>query len=237
MKEQINSKGSKSPGTLVELLINVAIPAIILMKLSGDEQLGTVWALVVALSFPLVYGAWDLVSRKNWNFFAILGLISVLLTGGIGLLELDAKYIAIKEAAIPALIGVGIWISLYTRYSVVRKLLLNPNVIDHDKLNKALQESRQTHAFERATLFAGYGMVSSFVLSAILNFTLAKAIVQSPSGTEAFNQELGKLTALSFPVIILPTMVILIGAILYLFWKMHKLTGESIESFIDTEES
>ncbi len=35
-----------------------------------------------------------------------LGLISVLLTGGIGLLELDPQWLAIKEAAIPGIIGI-----------------------------------------------------------------------------------------------------------------------------------
>ncbi|RTE85484.1 MULTISPECIES: VC0807 family protein [Gammaproteobacteria] len=235
MNQAVTERERKSPGTLVELLITVAVPALILMKLSGDEQLGSVWALVVALAFPFIYGSWDLLSNRHVNFFAILGLVSVLLTGGIGLLELDTKYIAIKEATVPAIIGIAVWVSLYTRYSVVRKLLLNPSIFDHEKLNKALAENGQLAEFEKAIVRAGYGIVVSFAFSSSVNYILAKSIVVSPTGTEAFNQELGKLTALSIPVIVLPTMVILLGAIIYLFWKMYKLTGESVESFIELE--
>jgi hypothetical protein len=37
----------------------------------------------------------------------MLGFVSVLLTGGIGLLQLDPKWIAVKEAAVPAVIGLA----------------------------------------------------------------------------------------------------------------------------------
>ena len=46
---------------LIELLITLVIPSLILMKLSGPENLGTVNALLLALAFPLAWGARDLV--------------------------------------------------------------------------------------------------------------------------------------------------------------------------------
>ncbi len=51
-------------------------------------------ALVVALLFPIIYGGMDLVRNKKFNFISALGFISVLLTGGIGLLELDTRWLA-----------------------------------------------------------------------------------------------------------------------------------------------
>ena len=56
---------------LLNLACNVAAPALILSKLS--ERLGAKTALVVALSFPLAYGIYDLIKRRNFNFLAALG--------------------------------------------------------------------------------------------------------------------------------------------------------------------
>ena len=103
---------AKQESLLANLLINIIFPALILAKLSGDDWLGTKWAIVVALAFPLLYGLRDFLKTGRANFFSGLGIISILLTGGISLMELDAKYIAIKEAAIPALLGFATIVSL-----------------------------------------------------------------------------------------------------------------------------
>jgi len=96
------------PRPMVDLLVSIAIPSLILMKLSGDEDLGATNALIAALAFPLGWGLFELVKYRKFNFIALLGLVSVLLTGGIGLLQLDLKWLAIKEAAIPAVIGLAV---------------------------------------------------------------------------------------------------------------------------------
>jgi len=87
------------PNPLIELLVTLIIPSLILMKLSGPADLGAVNALLLALAFPLAWGARDLLARRKLNLFAALGLVSILLTGGIGLLQLDTQWLAIKEAA------------------------------------------------------------------------------------------------------------------------------------------
>ena len=70
------------PNPLLELTITLIIPSLILMKLSGPEALGAVQALLLALAFPLLWGARDLRRRRKLNLLATLGLVSVLLTGG-----------------------------------------------------------------------------------------------------------------------------------------------------------
>ena len=42
--------------------------------------------LAIAVLFPVAYGTYDFVRRKKWNFLSILGAISALFTGGIGLI-------------------------------------------------------------------------------------------------------------------------------------------------------
>lgn len=228
----MNQQPPKKPSFIVELLLNIVIPSVILMKYTGEAHLGPVLGLIVALLFPIGFGLWDLNRRKKVNFFSVLGLISVLLTGGIGLLQLDPQYIAIKEAAIPALIGLGVWLSQYTRFPVVEKLLLNPDLVDRDKLQTTLVAEKKEEAFKQVVKRAGIGVSGGFFLSAVLNYVLARHIVVSPAGSEAFNQEIGRMTALSFPVIVLPVMFILMASVFYLFWQISRLTGESIESFL-----
>lgn len=230
--DQQQETEQKQPGLLTELIFNIVLPSVILMKLSGEQALGPVYGLIVALMFPLGYGLWDLYQRRKVNVFSLLGLASVLLTGSIGLLELDPKYVAIKEAAIPGFIGVLVWASQYTRFPLVRTILLNPRMINVKKLENKLVQNNQLATFQASLRRAGMGVSGSFFLSAALNYILARIIVVSPAGTEAFNQEIGRMTALSFPVIVLPTMIILMASIFYLFWQISRLTGESIDTFI-----
>jgi len=229
-----SNQPKKSSGLLSNLLINVVIPAIILSKFSGEHQLGPVWGLVVALAFPVCFGVWELKHAGKVNFFSVLGVISVLLTGGIALLQLDAKYIAIKEAAIPGAIGVAVLISQYTRYPLVKKFILNGELLDNAKLYAALEQQQHTLAFEKKLAQAGYLVAASFFLSSALNYILAKVILVSPPGTTAFNEELGKMTWLSYPVIVLPSMAMLFFAIWFIFSSISKLTGKELDSFMHT---
>lgn len=230
--EKAEKAAVKEPGLMANMLFNIFIPVIVLMQLSSDDRLGAAPALVLALAFPIGFGLRELWQRKKINGFSILGLVSVLLTGGIGLLELDPAYIAIKEAAVPGIIGVVVWASRFTRFPVVEKILLNPKMMDLEKLYQTLNERQQTASFRRVINIAGNAVAAAFFLSAALNYFLARMIVISPAGTEAFNNEIGRMTALSFPVIVLPTMIILMGAIFYLFKRIHTLTGESVETFL-----
>ena len=66
-----SASGKNNP--LIELLIAIVIPSLILMKLSGPEDLGAVNALLLALAFPLAWGARDLLTRRKLNLFAVLG--------------------------------------------------------------------------------------------------------------------------------------------------------------------
>ena len=99
-EKQASAATPRKESMLANLLVNIIIPTLILSKLSTDDYLGTKWAIVVALAFPLGYGLRDLLTSRKINIYSGLGIVSIMLTGGIGLLELDAKYMAIKEAAI-----------------------------------------------------------------------------------------------------------------------------------------
>jgi hypothetical protein len=210
---------------LVELLISLIIPSLILMKLSGPENLGAVHALLLALVFPLGWGVRDYLLRRKLNLFAALGLISILLTGGIGLLQLDTRWLAVKEAAIPGLIGLAVAISAFTRQPLVRLLLFSPAIMNVDQIQENLVRRNTHDQFEGRLKSATLMLSGSFFFSAVMNYLLATWIVTSPSGTTAFNQELGQLTLLSYPMIALPSMLIMLGVLYYLVRSIRQLAG------------
>ena len=226
-------KTSKAPGGFLgNLAFNILIPVVILSRFSGEESLGPTWGIVIALLFPIAYGLWDLRESGKINPFSVLGVVSVFLTGGISLLELDPQYIAIKEAAIPAIIGLAVLISQRTRFPLVKTLILNAQMIRVDALYTALAAKGNTAVFERRLSQASLIIAASFGLSSVLNYVLARIILVSPPGTTEFNAELGRMTALSYPVIALPSMIVLLIAIWFVFSQIKRLTGDSLEQFL-----
>ena len=223
------SKAPPDENMLVNILLNVVVPTLILMKLSGDKWLGPTWGIVVALAFPIGYGIYHFKKSEKVNVFSVIGVVSIFLTGGMSLLKLDPKYIAIKEAAIPALIGIATLISIKTRFPLVKVFLYNDKVMQIDKVDEALAARGNTLSFQRALVHSSIMLACAFFLSAFLNYVLAVYILQSPPGTEAYNNELGKMTALSYPVIVLPSMIVTIGAFFYMFKQIRKLTGLELE--------
>ncbi len=225
----------KKPGSnrlLIDVGLCILLPTIILKKLSGDDMLGTNGALILALSLPLAVGIWEFIDNRKINFIPALGFISILLTGGIGLLKLPKEYIAIKEALIPAILAVATVLSTYTKYPLIRTFLYNDMVMDTDKVAEHLHRRDKQSEFDSMMINATWMLASSFVLSAVLNYLLAKWIVVSPSGTEAFNSELGTMTLYSYPVIVVPCMVITMFALYYVISNIKKLTGLGLEDLI-----
>lgn len=229
---QTDTAPQKKPGLLLNLGFNILIPTLILSKLSGGNYLGPVWGVVVALAFPIAYGVHDYINAHKPNFFSILGVISVILTGSMSLLKLPPHYIAIKDAAVPALLGLATLISVYTRYPLVRTFLYNDQILQLEKVSAALHEHNANDEFERHLTIASYLVAGSFFLSAALNYILAKAILVSPAGSTELAQELGKMTALSFPVIAVPCTLVLAGTMFYLLNNIQKLTRLTLDEIV-----
>lgn len=244
----------KKESMLANLLLNIVIPTLILMKgsespwllaqLQGlDAQTGFSFglfyqehgiqlAIIVALAFPILYGIHDFKRAGKVNVFSALGVFSILLTGGISLLQLDPQYIAIKEAAIPGILGLVTVLSLKTRFPLVKTFLYNDKILRVDRIAQALEQNKTEQAFEQSLKVASWLVAGSFFLSSFLNYALAKWIIVSPAGTAAFNEELGKMTALSFPVISIPATIVMMAALFYLFRSIKKLTGLTLEDVI-----
>lgn len=225
----MSAPAPKRENLLLNLVCNIAVPTIVLTKLSEEKYLGAQWGIVVALLFPLSYGIYDLVTRKKANLFSIIGVVSVLLTGVLNQLKADVFWFAVKEAAMPTLLGAALLLSMKTKRPLVRELLWNDSVIDTKKVEVALDARGHRADFERRMTSANYGMAASFLLSAVLNYGLARYLLKDPPGTTAFNEQLGRMNLLSWPVIVLPTTIVTV----WVFWKLMSalthLSGLTLE--------
>ena len=223
-----SSGGSRE--TWLEIGLNVVAPTLVLMFASGEDRLGPALALVLALAFPVVHGVRALARSESISPFTLLALISVGLTGGIGLLELDVGWFAWKEAALPLVMGLlAMWT---TRTERPAMLLLLERLLDEEKTAEALDTPAKKEAWRRHASRATLGLGLMYVLSGVASFVLARWLVTSPTGTEAFNVELGRMTALSFPVIGLPTMVGT-AAVLFVFNRgVHQDVGLQIDELL-----
>ena len=195
-------------------------------------MLGPNYALLAALSLPLIVGLWGFISERKVGFVPALGFISILLTGTIGILKLPKEYIAYKEALIPGLLAIATVVSTYTKYPLIRTFLYNNTFMDTERVSLALAEKQKQSEFDAMMVKATWMLASSFVLSSLLNFLLAKWIVVSESGTDAFNSELGTMNLYSYPVIVVPCMVITMFALFYVFSNIKKLTGLGLEDLV-----
>ena len=232
MSDAKTAPAQHKPRPLIDLLVSILLPSIILMKLSGDDNLGATNALLLALAFPVGWGLFELVQYRKFNFIALLGVISVLLTGGIGVLQLDTRWLAIKEAAVPGVIGLAVLISTRTRYPLIRTLLYNEKVINVALVQERLQERGLVDIFNLRLLRATYFLAGTFFFSSAMNYIVAKWIVVSPAGTEAFNEELGQMTLVSYPMIAIPSMIMMMDILFYLWRTIHGLTGLSMEEIM-----
>ncbi|MCD8482370.1 MAG: MFS transporter [Verrucomicrobia bacterium] len=215
------------------LLCNIIIPVLLLTQ--GSRFIDSpAWVLILALCFPIGYFFYDLRKRDKVNVISIIGFVSVLLTGGIGLLELPRFWFIVKEAAVPGVIGIVVLVSLFTPYPLVRTLLFSKQIFRVDVIQDTLRARGNEQAMERLLTIGTVGLAASFFFSAVLNFFVASHFIQTePSINQAqFNAEVGAMTGWSFLIIALPSMVMLMGIMFYILNGVQKLTGLKLEELV-----
>lgn len=229
------SKPPPRENLLVNLICNIAVPTYVLTALSKEDRLGPLWGLLIAVAFPTGYGIYDFIRRRKANVISIIGFTSVLLTGGLGLMQVGGMGFAIKEAVMPLLIGAAVMASVRSRTPLIRELFYNEQLIDLARVDAALAARSNGPAFDQLLTRVSLWLGAGFVLSAVLNFSLATYLLRSPPGTPEFNAELGRMHLLSWPVIVVPGMIIM----MLIFWRLivglRHLTGLTTDEIFRAE--
>ena len=216
--------------TWLELFLNVVCPTVVLVFLSSEDRLGPLLGLVVGLSFPIAHASYSFAKTRTISPLSALAVVSVVLTGGIGLLKMDAYWFAVKEAVVPLAMGVFAAGSRYTPWPIVEVILWR--LLDQGKVEAAMSDKGGIEAlhddFDRVALW----FAASFGYSAVVSFFLARYLVTSPTGSVAFNEELGTFTALSFPVVAIPMTIAMGFALNGLLNQLERDTGTEIDALL-----
>ena len=137
--------GQKKENVWLNLGFNIVAPSLILVKgkkifesiLPVSDNLDVI-VFVSALAFPLIYGVYDLLRRRKWNIFSVIGLLSVVLTGGIGLMKLSRECMILKETIVPLVLGGAVLATALTKKPLAKMIMLNEDIVDVKKIDDAL---------------------------------------------------------------------------------------------------
>ena len=226
-------------------MVNVLVPVLALTMLSKTEDkfwhIGPVWGMLVAVAFPLCYGLYDLATKRKVNFFSVLGLVSVLLTGGLTIYLWEegdkvadnaAVLFGIKEACIPIVFGFTILLSHWSKTPLVRVFLYTPELFDIPRIEKKVRAAEQQPRYDKLIFQTTLVMSASFFISAVANFFLAQHFLQGADTRELYNEGVGKLTGWGFLVIGLPCLVLWMGAMMRLIKGIKSMTGLDTDSIM-----
>ena len=231
---------------LANIMWNVLIPVAALSFLgkNGDKlwQVGPLWGMIIAVSLPVIYGIHHLIKTKKPNFFSILGVVSILLTGGIAIMayrdngtvdEQAPLWFALKEAAIPFVFGVTIFISHWTKTPLVRVFLYNPDLFNIPLIEKRVEEKSVTLDYKKLIFSGTVLLASSFFISMVMNYFLAMYFLDGNTASqEDFNSGVAKLTGWGFAVIGVPMLIILMATMWRFVTGLRKITGMNTEEIL-----
>jgi len=226
--------------SLVNLLSNLAFSLAIPIYILNSKTLPFTpeVKLLVAVAFPLLYGAFEWWQTKKHNMLSLFGLINVIVTGSFGLLRLEGNWFSIKEAFFPLLIGVFVFISGLKNKPLFGKMMMSPEVFDINKLDEKLKATSKETEFNKLILNSNHFLSGSFFISALLNFIIARKTflpiseaLNDEQKANTLNEQIALMHQRGFIGIALPSMIMLLGLLFYYFKQVEKITGESIENY------
>ena len=234
----------RNENAFLNLAFNIVLPVFLLNKLTDPLKnhlgdFGPTAALLVALAFPLAYGVYDYLKRKKKNVLSLLGFLNILLTGGLALFQLKGIWFAVKEAAFPLLIGLFVYLSIHRKKPFIELFVYNENLLNLSLIEEKLQENGRNEDIYRHLKTSTVFLAGSFLLSAVLNFVLARVIFVPIDETlpkseygAILNQQIADMTWLSWFVIMIPSMLCLFAILWHLFAGIQKMTGLKLNDLV-----
>lgn len=230
----------KRENPLLSLMFNIILPVAALQNLSkhlGED--GPLWALLIGLSLPIGYGIYDYIARKEKNLMSAIGIISVVFTGGLALVQAEGIWFALVEMGLPLIFGIAVLISAFTSTPFIAKMTYNDVFMHIDKVESALEINGNLQKFKKLLKTSTLFLSSSFFLSAVLNFVLAIMIfvpidsaLPETQRADLLNDQIAEMRYKSIFVIMLPLMAFSMGIMWHLFSGIKKLTGLELEEVI-----
>ena len=237
---------SNKENPIYNIGFNIILPVIILnqgQKFISSES-APIYVLLIALSFPFIYGVKDFISSQKINTISLIGLVSIALTGGLALLQLEGIYFAIKEAAIPLVLAFVTLGSIAFKKPLASLLIFKSSLFDTALIKEKLKENNKEKNFDRLMDISTLALSGSFVLSAILNFVIAIFVFKDikPDLTEELkrqilNEQVADMTWMGYVFIALPLTFVTGFLLWWILNQLKALTGLSLEELIPKAKS
>lgn len=190
-------------------------------------------------AFPIIYGIWFYTKHRKANFFSLIGVGSVLITGGLiyylwnadGSIKSNAAQLfGLKEGSIPLILGTTIFLSHWTRSPLLNTFLYSPQIFDIKKIESRIEENDNFEPYKKLLFSCTIIFAGSFLLSTVLNYAVAQHFLGGidTSATDAqtqFAKGVSRLTFWGFIVIGAPIIIVLFLLLNRLVKGLGKLTG------------
>ena len=207
----------KKENIFFNLGFNIIFPVIILNR--GPDFISSesapVYVLFIALAFPFFYGLKDFITIKKINTVSVIGLVSIALTGGLALLQLEGIYFAIKEAGIPLILAFFALGSIAFKKPLASLFIFKSSLFDTELITAKLRENNKEKFFKKLMNTSTLVLSGSFVLSAVLNFVIALFVfkdidpdMEEHLKRQLINEQVADMTWMGYVFIALPLTVI-----------------------------
>ncbi len=232
---------SKKENPFYNLGFNIVLPVVVLNK--GQQFISSesapVYVLLIALAFPFLYGLKDFIIARKINAVSLIGLVSIALTGGLALLQLEGIYFAIKEGAIPMVLAFVALGSIFLKKPLAELFVFKTSLFDTDLIKNKLEENNKEKDFEKLMNTSTLALSGSFVLSAVLNFVIAIWVfkdidpqLDEETKRQLINEQVADMTWMGYVFIALPLTFITVFLLWWILKKLKILTGLSLEELI-----
>ena len=234
--------GTKS---LVNVLLSVLAPVLVLDHCSTDGpafyELGTVWAMVIALALPIACGVYTFIDSRKVDPITLFGLLGTILTGVVtvyantgngGAIRPDTPWwYAAKEALIALLLCGAVLVTAKRRDSMLRLFVYSDAIFDIPRIEKAVEKRREQARYAATLRRASLMMAATLLLSAAANFMLAlhfllPVLDKDPAQQAlAYNYAVSNMTWWGYLVIGVPLLLTLFGVIKFLIRRLESITA------------
>jgi hypothetical protein len=213
--------------TIVDIVMGAIIPIIILNRFSGPDQLGAITAYVLAAMVPVAWVFVDLFFvTKKFNFITSYVGFTSIVGGLLTFWFVDGLLFAIKDTTgllLRALIFGG---SILLARPILKYFFIQALNPDTPAKAQALDELFTERSVGRSFVQATWIVVAETALAAVINFYLNLRMVLAAFGTEAFNQQVAQVNAITRVALSVPSLLTFALAM----WIMYRAVYRHLPS-------